>query len=71
MDQATRSLVESIYFETVKETLDRGGGNLSAHKEAITAAAMLLAAMSNIEDDAAKRAVVALSLRPDQSEDKE
>ena len=69
MDEATRRLVESTYFETVAEALKRGQTNLTAHKEGVTAAAMMLAAMTNIEDEMAKRDVVALGLRPAQFED--
>ncbi len=71
MDDATRKLVESIYFETVAEAFGRGDSNLTAHKEGVTAAAMMLVAMSGTEAEAAKRVVVDLGLRPEQSEDKD
>jgi len=64
IDAGIRSMVEDAYMETADEALDRGASLLVAHKEATTAAAMLLAAMSGMEDEAAIRAVVALGLRP-------
>lgn len=64
MDSVIKDMLEGAYFETVDEALARSLSKLEAHKEAVTAAAMLLSAMEGLEDDAAKSAVVALNLRP-------
>lgn len=67
MDKINRAVVEGCYFETVKEALDHAQSPLTAHKEGVIAAAMMLAAITGVEDEEAKRAVVALNLRPGQS----
>lgn len=64
MDGATRTMVEEAYHEAVRESAARGGSLLSAHKEGIVAAAMLLSALTGQQDEDAKGAVVALNLRP-------
>ncbi|WP_026261769.1 hypothetical protein [Kiloniella laminariae] len=64
MDLASKEMVEEAYFETVTEALSRSESLLTAHKEGVTAAAMLLAAMTGTEEDDARREVVALDLRP-------
>lgn len=57
-------LVENTYSATVEETISRGGSLMDAHKEGVVAASMLLAAITGIEDELAKKEVVALNLRP-------
>ena len=64
MDDDTRQMVEEAYRETVEEAIGRDLGKMDAHKEAVIAAAMLLSAMTGIEDEAAKTEVVDLGLRP-------
>ena len=64
MNDATRNMVEDAYYEAFRESQDRGVSMLNAHKEAVVAAAMLLAALDGLEDDAARAAVIALNLRP-------
>lgn len=65
MDEGTRRLVEDAYHEAVQETVSRGQNRLTAHKEGVVAAAMLLSALEGLEDIAARNAVVALNLRPE------
>ena len=65
MDDKTRRLVEDAYQEAVQETVGRGQTLLTAHKEGVVAAAMLLSALGGLEDSAARDAVVALNLRPE------
>ncbi len=57
-------VVESVYFETIAEAFERGASVLSAHIEGVTAAAMMLSCLTEIEAEPARRAVVALGLRP-------
>ncbi len=57
-------VVESVNFETLAEAFERGASVLTAHIEAVTAAAMMLSCLTEIENEPAKRAVVALGLRP-------
>ena len=66
MDSATKEMIEEAYYETVTEALSRSESLLMAHKEGVTAAAMLLAAMSGTDDEEAKQEVIALDLRPQQ-----
>jgi len=68
-DPSFKDMVEECYFETVAEALSAGHSNLVAHKEGVTGAAMLLASMSNMEDEDAKAAIVSLNLRPSQLTD--
>jgi hypothetical protein len=68
IDPSIRGMVEECYLETVEEALDAGHSNMIAHQEGVTGAAMLLASMTSMEDDAAKIAVVSLKLRPSQLE---
>ena len=65
MDTSMVEMVEEAYFETVHEALGRAETPLTAHKEGVTAASMLLVAMSGTEEEQARREVVALGLRPD------
>lgn len=65
MDAATRNMVEEAYHEAAEEAKVRGLSILAAHKEAVVAAAMLLSAMTGVEDEAAKSSVIALNLRPE------
>ena len=64
MDTATQRVVEETYHEAVDEATDRGLSTLTAHKEGVIAAAMLLAALKGIEDEEARASVVGLNLRP-------
>lgn len=64
MNDTTRNMIEDAYYEALRESQDRGISLLSAHKEAVVAAAMLLAALEGLEDNAARAAVIALNLRP-------
>lgn len=64
MDASIRSLVDDAYHEAAQESLARGLSLLTAHKEAVVAAAMLLSAMTGLEDDNARTMVVSLNLRP-------
>ena len=59
-----QKIIVNVYYETVSESFAREASPLTAHKEGVTAAAMLLAAMTGVEDEAAKKEVVALGLRP-------
>ncbi len=66
MSPEDRSVVESVYFETVAEAFGRGAPAFAAHIEGVIAAAMLLSCLTGIENEPAKRAIVALGLRPQQ-----
>ena len=57
-------MIEDAYHEALGEAVSRGVTLLNAHKEAVIAAGMLLSALTGVEDDGAKSAVVALNLRP-------
>lgn len=59
-----RDMVEIAYHETVDEAFERGASPLVAHKEGVVAASMLVSVMTGMEDEEAKRWVVALGLRP-------
>ena len=62
MDAATRRMITDAYQEAIDEAIGRGVS--FAHKEAVTAAAMLLSALTAVEDEIAKGQVVGLNLRP-------
>lgn len=62
MDEGTASMVSEAYHETATEALSQGNSPEIAHREAITAAAMFLAAMTGIEDSAARAQVEAMGL---------
>ena len=64
MDAATRQMIEDTYHEAIEEARGRGVSLLNAHKEAVVAAAMLLSALTSVEDEVAKKQVVGLGLRP-------
>lgn len=64
LDAKTERFVEETYHEASTEALERGESKLTAHKDGVVAAAMLLAALIGLEDDPAREAVVALGLRP-------
>lgn len=57
-------MIEDAYFETVKESFDRGLSPLKAHMEGVVAAAMLLSAVEGVEDEEARKKVLELGLRP-------
>jgi hypothetical protein len=54
MDAATLEMVLTAYDETVQDARGAGHGDETAHAEGVTAAAMLLAAVTGIEDEAAR-----------------
>ena len=62
MDDTTTEMVMTAYDETVAEALARGMPRASAHAEGLTAAAMCLAAMAGMDDDAARRHVAEMTL---------
>ena len=64
METSMIEMIEEAYFETVNEALGREESALTAHKEGVTAASMLLVAMNGTEEDQARREVVAMGLRP-------
>lgn len=63
MDAATLEMVLTAYDETVQDALAAGRGDAIAHSEGLTAAAMLLAAVTGVEDCAARAEVEALDPR--------
>lgn len=60
MDAATLEMVLTAYDETVQDALAAGRGEGVAHAEGMTAASMLLAAVTGVEDAAARAEVEAL-----------
>jgi hypothetical protein len=63
MDAATLEMVLTAYDETVQDALAAGRGEGVAHTEGLTAASMLLAAVTGVEDAAARAEVEALDPR--------
>lgn len=63
MDAATLEMVLTAYDETVQDALAAGRGDGVAHAEGLTAASMLLAAVTGVEDAAARAEVEALDPR--------
>jgi hypothetical protein len=63
MDASTVEMVLTAYDETVQDALAAGRGDGIAHAEGLTAASMLLAAVTGIEDAAARASVEALDPR--------
>ncbi len=64
MKPEIQNVIVKVYHETVAEADAREASSMMAHKEGIIAATMLLAAITGVEDEAAKKEVVALGLRP-------
>lgn len=62
MDAATFEMVLTAYDETVRDARAQGQNESVAHAEGITAASMCLAAMTGIEDAAARAEVESLDL---------
>lgn len=62
MDAATLEMVLTAYEETCQDARAQGHSEAVAHGEGITAAAMCLAAMTGVEDAAARAQVEALDL---------
>lgn len=62
MDAATYEMVLTAYDETCQDARAQGQAEAVAHREGITAAAMCLAAMTGIEDAAARAEVESLDL---------
>ena len=63
MDAKNKHVVESVYHETAAEALARGDTPLTAHKEAVITASMLLSSLTGVGNEPAKQAVVALGLK--------
>jgi len=63
MDASTLEMVLTAYDETVQDALTAGRPEGTAHAEGLTAAAMLLAAVTGVEDAAARAEVEALDPR--------
>jgi hypothetical protein len=57
MDAATLEMVLTAYDETVQDAAGSGRTDAVAHAEGLTAAAMLLAAVTGVEDAAARAEV--------------
>ncbi|TAN61956.1 MAG: hypothetical protein EPN20_11555 [Magnetospirillum sp.] len=57
MDAATLEMVLTAYDETVQDAMAGGHSDEVAHAEGLTAAAMLLAAVTGVEDSAARAEV--------------
>ena len=57
MDAATLEMVLTAYDETVQDAVAGGRSDDTAHCEGLTAAAMLLAAVTGVEDAAARAEV--------------
>jgi hypothetical protein len=57
MDAATLEMVLTAYDETVQDATASGRTDSVAHAEGLTAAAMLLAAATGVEDAAARSEV--------------
>ena len=68
IDPTIKDVIIQCYFETVEEALHTGHSKMIAHQEGVTGASMLLASLSDFEDETAKEVVVSLKLRPDQLE---
>ncbi len=62
MDAATFEMVLTAYEETCGDARAQGQSEAVAHKEGLIAAAMCLAAMTGIEDAAARAEVERLDL---------
>jgi hypothetical protein len=62
--QNQTALIEEVYFETVSEAYGHDATPLKAHMEGVIGAAMLLSALTGIEDEQARKQVVAMGLRP-------
>lgn len=62
MEAAIFEMVLTAYDETCQDARAQGNSEAVAHREGITAAAMCLAAMTGVEDDAARAQVEALDL---------
>ena len=63
MDASTMEMVLTAYDETVQDALSAGHPEATAHTEGLTAAAMLLAAVTGVEDVTARTEVEALDPR--------
>ncbi len=63
VDCDTRLIVDT-YYETVSEAFGHNASPLTAHMEGVVGAAMLLSALTGVEDDLARKQVVAMGLRP-------
>jgi hypothetical protein len=63
MDAATLEMVLTAYDETVQDAAGSGHGEDVAHAEGLTAAAMLLAAVTGVEDAAARAEVERINPR--------
>lgn len=64
MGDENTEMAKEAYDETIEESLGRGLSTEKAHAEGLTAAAMLLSAMTGIEDAAARAQVEAMGFSP-------
>lgn len=64
VESGMQRVIEETYHEAAEEAHGRGLSLLTAHKEGVVAATMLLAALTGREDTEARSFVVALNLRP-------
>lgn len=64
VEPGLQRVVEETYHEAAEEAQGRGLSLLTAHKEGVVAATMLLVALTGREDTEARSFVVALNLRP-------
>lgn len=65
MDAATLEMVLTAYDETFQDAIGQGRMEEMAHHEGVTAAAMLLAAVTGIEDAAALSEVGKIDFKAD------
>lgn len=62
MDATTREMVLTAYDDTVSDSLGQGRDAATAHREGLVAASMCLAAMTGLEDEAARAELEGLKL---------
>lgn len=62
MDSTTKEMVLTAYDDTYADACAQGHDHDTAHKEGVTAAAMCLAAVAGVQDDEARKQVIALNL---------
>lgn len=63
MDATTSEMVFTAYDDTFRDAKQQGRTDLVAHREGLTAAAMCLAALTGIEDEAARTQVNRIDFR--------
>lgn len=57
LDTTITTMLVETFNETASETVERSGSRLTAMREGVVAASMLLAALTGIEDQAARDAI--------------